>query len=74
MKLLCWFAVSELAAARDFLGGVSTAEYFVGAAHPVGDALAPVPINPEAWRWYRDALGDNRTPVVDTWWQTETGR
>jgi acetyl-CoA synthetase len=31
------------------------------------------PINPEAWRWYRDAFGDNRTPVVDTWWQTETG-
>jgi len=31
------------------------------------------PINPEAWRWYRDAVGGNRTPVVDTWWQTETG-
>jgi acetyl-CoA synthetase len=31
------------------------------------------PINPEAWRWYRDALGGNRTPIVDTWWQTETG-
>ena len=31
------------------------------------------PINPEAWRWYRDAFGGNRTPVVDTWWQTETG-
>ena len=31
------------------------------------------PINPEAWRWYRDAIGGNRTPVVDTWWQTETG-
>ena len=31
------------------------------------------PINPEAWRWYRDALGANRTPIVDTWWQTETG-
>ena len=31
------------------------------------------PINPEAWRWYRDAFGANRTPVVDTWWQTETG-
>ena len=30
-------------------------------------------INPEAWRWYRDALGGNRTPIVDTWWQTETG-
>jgi acetyl-CoA synthetase len=31
------------------------------------------PINPEAWRWYRDAFGANQTPVVDTWWQTETG-
>ncbi|MEU7487456.1 acetate--CoA ligase [Streptomyces sp. NPDC042319] len=31
------------------------------------------PINPEAWRWYRTHLGGDRTPVVDTWWQTETG-
>lgn len=31
------------------------------------------PINPEAWRWYRDTVGDSRVPVVDTWWQTETG-
>ncbi|MBV9515409.1 MAG: acetate--CoA ligase [Mycobacteriaceae bacterium] len=31
------------------------------------------PINPEAWRWYRAAFGGDRTPVVDTWWQTETG-
>ena len=31
------------------------------------------PINPEAWRWYRDVIGGDRTPVVDTWWQTETG-
>ena len=31
------------------------------------------PINPEAWRWYREVIGGNRTPVVDTWWQTETG-
>jgi acetyl-CoA synthetase len=31
------------------------------------------PINPEAWRWYRDAFGTNHTPIVDTWWQTETG-
>ena len=31
------------------------------------------PINPEAWRWYRDVVGEGRTPVVDTWWQTETG-
>uniref|UniRef100_A0A5Q5BR13 Acetyl-coenzyme A synthetase n=2 Tax=unclassified Mycobacterium TaxID=2642494 RepID=A0A5Q5BR13_MYCSS len=31
------------------------------------------PINPEAWRWYRNVFGDNNIPVVDTWWQTETG-
>lgn len=31
------------------------------------------PINPEAWIWYRETIGGNRTPVVDTWWQTETG-
>jgi acetyl-CoA synthetase len=31
------------------------------------------PINPEAWRWYRMAFGGDRTPIVDTWWQTETG-
>ena len=31
------------------------------------------PINPEAWRWYRDVPGEGRVPVVDTWWQTETG-
>jgi len=31
------------------------------------------PINPEAWIWYRDHIGGGKTPVVDTWWQTETG-
>jgi acetyl-CoA synthetase len=31
------------------------------------------PINPEAWIWYREHVGGDRTPVVDTWWQTETG-
>ena len=31
------------------------------------------PINPEAWMWYRDVVGGGRCPVVDTWWQTETG-
>src|SRR5258705_3161500 len=30
------------------------------------------PINPEAWMWYRDLIGHNRCPIVDTWWQTET--
>ena len=31
------------------------------------------PINPEAWEWYRDVVGEGRCPIVDTWWQTETG-
>jgi acetyl-CoA synthetase len=31
------------------------------------------PINPEAWRWYHDVVGEDRLPIVDTWWQTETG-
>lgn len=31
------------------------------------------PINPEAWQWYHDVVGDKRCPIVDTWWQTETG-
>ncbi|HOX56738.1 MAG TPA: acetate--CoA ligase [Candidatus Paceibacterota bacterium] len=31
------------------------------------------PINPEAWIWYREHIGGNRCPIVDTWWQTETG-
>jgi acetyl-CoA synthetase len=31
------------------------------------------PINPEAWMWYREVIGSNNCPIVDTWWQTETG-
>ena len=31
------------------------------------------PINPEAWRWYHEVVGDGRCPIIDTWWQTETG-
>lgn len=31
------------------------------------------PINPEAWMWYREVIGGNKCPIVDTWWQTETG-
>ena len=31
------------------------------------------PINPEAWRWYHDTVGGGRIPIMDTWWQTETG-
>src|SRR5262249_38303570 len=31
------------------------------------------PINPEAWMWYHEVIGKERCPIVDTWWQTETG-
>lgn len=31
------------------------------------------PINPEAWKWFREVIGGNTAPIVDTWWQTETG-
>ncbi len=31
------------------------------------------PINPEAWRWYHEVIGEGRCPIMDTWWQTETG-
>ncbi len=31
------------------------------------------PINPEAWKWYNEVIGKNRCPIMDTWWQTETG-
>ena len=31
------------------------------------------PINPEAWRWYHDVVGEGRSPIIDMWWQTETG-
>src|SRR5258708_27652889 len=31
------------------------------------------PINPEAWMWYHDVIGKGKCPIVDTWWQTETG-
>ena len=52
-----------------------------GDEHPKGHDLSSLrllgtvgePINPEAWMWYRKLIGGNRTPVVDTWWQTETG-
>jgi len=52
-----------------------------GDEHPGGHDLSSLrllgsvgePINPEAWMWYRTVIGGDRCPVVDTWWQTETG-
>ena len=53
----------------------------LGDAHPKKHDLTSLrllgsvgePINPEAWMWYREVIGGNRCPIVDTWWQTETG-
>jgi acetyl-CoA synthetase len=52
-----------------------------GDQHPNGHDLSSLrllgtvgePINPEAWMWYREVIGKGRCPIVDTWWQTETG-
>jgi acetyl-CoA synthetase len=52
-----------------------------GASHPEAHDLSTLrllgtvgePINPEAWMWYHRHIGDKRCPIVDTWWQTETG-
>jgi acetyl-CoA synthetase len=52
-----------------------------GTAHPAAHDLSTLrllgsvgePINPEAWMWYRTHIGGDRCPIVDTWWQTETG-
>ena len=52
-----------------------------GDEHPAAHDLSTLrllgsvgePINPEAWMWYREKIGGNRCPIVDTWWQTETG-
>ena len=52
-----------------------------GDAHVTGTSRASLtllgsvgePINPEAWLWYHDTVGEGRCPIVDTWWQTETG-
>ena len=52
-----------------------------GTEHPARHDLSSLrllgsvgePINPEAWIWYREQIGQSRCPIVDTWWQTETG-
>ena len=52
-----------------------------GEKHPDGHDLSSLrllgsvgePINPEAWMWYHEVIGKGRCPIVDTWWQTETG-
>jgi acetyl-CoA synthetase len=47
------------------------AKYDLGSLRVLGSVGEP--INPEAWMWYRETIGHNNCPIVDTWWQTETG-
>jgi acetyl-CoA synthetase len=53
------------------LGGAIPAKFDLSSLRVLGSVGEP--INPEAWVWYRDNIGGGRTPIVDTWWQTETG-
>jgi acetyl-CoA synthetase len=53
------------------LGGAIPATFDLTSLRVLGSVGEP--INPEAWVWYRDIIGGGRTPIVDTWWQTETG-
>jgi len=52
-------------------GEAVPAEYDLSSLRLLGSVGEP--INPEAWMWYREHIGGNRCPIVDTWWQTETG-
>jgi acetyl-CoA synthetase len=60
-------------AIRTFMkwGAEIPAKYSLGSLRLIGTVGEP--INPAAYIWYRENIGHNRTPVVDTWWQTETG-
>jgi acetyl-CoA synthetase len=53
------------------LGRQIPAEFDLSSLRVLGSVGEP--INPEAWMWYREVIGGNRCPIVDTWWQTETG-
>jgi acetyl-CoA synthetase len=60
-------------AIRTFMkwGEQTPADYDLSSLRLLGSVGEP--INPEAWLWYRKNIGGNKTPIVDTWWQTETG-
>ncbi|TXI20212.1 MAG: acetate--CoA ligase [Nitrosomonas sp.] len=53
------------------LGGDLPAQYDLSSLRLLGSVGEP--INPEAWMWYYEKIGQSRCPIVDTWWQTETG-
>ena len=60
-------------AIRTFMkwGGEEPAKHDLSSLRLLGSVGEP--INPEAWMWYREHIGGDRCPIVDTWWQTETG-
>ena len=78
----CWEVVDKYQVTTFY-----TAPTAIRALHAAGDepvtrssrsslrllATAGEPINPEAWEWYYHVVGDGRCPIIDTWWQTETG-
>ena len=76
-KLIEEFAITILytapTAIRAFIkwGDEWPKKYDLGSLRLLGTVGEP--INPEAWMWYRDVIGGGRCPIVDTWWQTETG-
>jgi acetyl-CoA synthetase len=53
------------------LGSTVVSHYDLSSIRVLGSVGEP--INPEAWMWYREVIGSNKAPIVDTWWQTETG-
>ena len=72
-KHRCTIFYTAPTAIRAFMksGRVVPDQYDMGSLRILGTVGEP--INPEAWMWYREVIGGNRCPVVDTWWQTETG-
>src|SRR5262249_18273835 len=67
---VCYTAPTALRAFMKW-GTASPAKHDLGSLRLLGSVGEP--INPEAWIWYHQHIGAQRCPVVDTWWQTETG-
>ncbi|MHA7836383.1 MAG: acetate--CoA ligase [bacterium] len=78
-----WWSIIEKWGATIFYTAPTAIRTFIrlGDEHPKGHDLSSLrllgtvgePINPEAWMWYHRVIGKKRCPIVDTWWQTETG-
>src|SRR5690606_19778717 len=64
-------AIRSLIKAAESTATVHPREYDLSSLRIIGSVGEP--INPEAWMWYYTNVGNQRCPVIDTWWQTETG-